>query len=108
MRPRPGFEWRSTACLPSWMRRNDEMEKAGIGEEKAEREGDLGRAAELRYGRLIELSKQLEGENRSLQELQTHGKMLKEEVDEEDVAEIVSKWTRIPVSRMLEGELQKL
>jgi ATP-dependent Clp protease ATP-binding subunit ClpB len=86
----------------------ERLEQTRISAEKAEREGDLGRAAELRYGQLTDLSKKLEEENRSLQELQTRGKMLKEEVDEEDVAEIVSKWTRIPVTRMLEGELQKL
>jgi len=86
----------------------EQIEQTRISAEKAEREGDLARAAELRYGRLIELSKKLEEENRRLQELQAQGKMLKEEVDEEDVAEIVSKWTRIPVSKMLEGEIQKL
>jgi ATP-dependent Clp protease ATP-binding subunit ClpB len=86
----------------------EQIEQARISAEKAEREGDLGRAAELRYGRLTELSKKLEDENHRLQELQAQGKMLKEEVDEEDVAEIVSKWTRIPVTKMLEGELQKL
>ena len=86
----------------------EEIERARIEAEKAERDGNLGRAAELRYGRLIDLSKQLEAENRRLQELQSRQKMLKEEVDEEDVAEIVSKWTGIPLNRMLEGELQKL
>lgn len=86
----------------------EQIEQTRIEAEKAEREGDLGRAAELRYGRLIELSKQLESENRRLQELQSKQKMLKEEVDEEDVAEIVAKWTGIPVTRMLEGEVQKL
>ncbi|MEK6683556.1 MAG: ATP-dependent chaperone ClpB [Nitrospirota bacterium] len=86
----------------------EEIERARIEADKAEREGNLGRAAELRYGRLIDLGKQLEAENRRLQELQSEQKMLKEEVDEEDVAEIVSKWTGIPVSRMLEGEIQKL
>ena len=86
----------------------EETERARIEADKAEREGNLGRAAELRYGRLIDLGKQLEAENRRLQELQSGQKMLKEEVDEEDVAEIVSKWTGIPVSRMLEGEIQKL
>ena len=86
----------------------EEIERARIEADKAEREGNLGRAAELRYGRLIDIGKQLEAENRRLQELQSEQKMLKEEVDEEDVAEIVSKWTGIPVSRMLEGEIQKL
>ncbi|MBI3596974.1 MAG: ATP-dependent chaperone ClpB [Nitrospirae bacterium] len=86
----------------------EEIERARIEADKAEREGNLGRAAELRYGRLIDLSKQLEAENRRLQELQSRQKMLKEEVDEEDVAEIVSKWTGIPLNRMLESEIQKL
>lgn len=86
----------------------EDMEKAKIEADKAEREGNLGRAAELRYGRLIDLAKEIETENRRLQDLQSQQKMLKEEVDEEDVAEIVSKWTGIPLSRMLEGEIQKL
>ncbi|MBI3995234.1 MAG: AAA family ATPase, partial [Nitrospirae bacterium] len=86
----------------------EEIERARIEADKAEREGNLGRAAELRYGRLIDLGKQLESENRRLQDLQSRQKMLKEEVDEEDIAEIVSKWTGIPLNRMLEGELQKL
>jgi ATP-dependent Clp protease ATP-binding subunit ClpB len=76
--------------------------------ERAEREGDLERAAELRFGRLVELEKQLEEENRLLEELQSERKMLKEEVTEEDVAEVISKWTGIPVSRLMEGEMQKL
>ena len=75
---------------------------------KAEREGDLARAAELKYGRLTELQKELNEQNARLAELQRERKMLKEEVDEEDVAEVVSKWTGIPVSRMLESERQKL
>lgn len=86
----------------------EEIERARIESDQAEREGNLGRAAELRYGRLIDLGKRLEAENRRLQELQSRQKMLKEEVDEEDIAEIVSKWTGIPLSRMLEGEIQKL
>jgi ATP-dependent Clp protease ATP-binding subunit ClpB len=85
-----------------------QLEKTKIESEKAEREGDLNRAAELRYGKLLELHKALEEENAKLREAQLHRKMLKEEVDEEDVAEVVSKWTGIPVSRMLEGEVQKL
>ena len=76
--------------------------------ELAERDGDLERAAELRFGRLVELEKQLAHENERLEELQSELKMLKEEVTEEDVAEVVSKWTGIPVSRLMEGEMQKL
>ena len=74
----------------------------------AEREGDLARAAELKYGTLIELEKGLNEENARLAELQSGQKMLKEEVDSEDVAEVVAKWTGIPVSRMMEGEKEKL
>ncbi|MEW6665778.1 MAG: ATP-dependent chaperone ClpB [Thermodesulfobacteriota bacterium] len=74
----------------------------------AERQGDLSRAAELKYGTLIELEKRLEKENKSLEELQSSRKMLKEEVDSEDVAEVVAKWTGIPVSRLMEGERDKL
>jgi ATP-dependent Clp protease ATP-binding subunit ClpB len=74
----------------------------------AERKGDLGRAAELKYGRLPELQKRLEEENRKLAELQREKRMLKEEVDAEDIAEVVSKWTNIPVSKLLEAEMQKL
>ncbi|MEK6680276.1 MAG: ATP-dependent chaperone ClpB, partial [Nitrospirota bacterium] len=86
----------------------EEIESARISAEKAEREGDLGKAAELRYGRMTELQKNLEAENKRLQDIQSHQKMLKEEVDDEDVAEIVSKWVGVPVTRMLEGEIQKL
>ncbi|MCI0528671.1 MAG: ATP-dependent chaperone ClpB, partial [Nitrospira sp.] len=86
----------------------EQIEQTRIETEQAEREANLGRAAELRYGRMIELNKQLEAENKNLQDLQVHQKMLKEEVDEEDIAEIVSKWTGIPVTRMLQGEMQKL
>ncbi len=86
----------------------EQIEQTKSEAEKAEREGNLGRAAELRYGKLLNLQKQLETESKLLAELQSKQKILKEEVDEEDVAEIVSKWTGIPVSRMLEGEMQKL
>jgi len=72
------------------------------------RKGDLARASELQYGTLPQLEKQLQAENKRLAELQTKQKMLKEEVDAEDVAEVVAKWTGIPVSRLLEGEMQKL
>ncbi|MBW1805620.1 MAG: ATP-dependent chaperone ClpB [Deltaproteobacteria bacterium] len=74
----------------------------------AEREGDLSRAAELKYGTLIELEKGLEEENRKLLELQSGKRMLKEEVDSEDIAEVIAKWTHIPVSRLMEGEKEKL
>ena len=75
---------------------------------RAEREGNLERAAELRYGKLIQLEKELQEENKKLAELQKKGKMLKEEVEEEDIAEIVSEWRGIPLTRLLEGEKEKL
>jgi len=86
----------------------EELERLGIEEQQAEREGNLARAAELRYGVTTDLRKRLEEANATLSELQSGRKMLKEEVDEEDVAEVVSRWTGIPVSRMMEGERQKL
>jgi ATP-dependent Clp protease ATP-binding subunit ClpB len=74
----------------------------------AQREGNLSRAAEIRYGKLVELNKELEKEQAGLEEIQKDQKMLKEEADAEDVAEVVAKWTGIPVSRMMETEVQKL
>lgn len=86
----------------------EELEQTKIEEEKAEREGDLNRASELKYGKLIELQKSLEDENKKVAEQQSVSRLLKEEVDDEDIAKIVSKWTGVPLSRMLEGEVQKL
>src|SRR5438093_3627428 len=86
----------------------EEAEAARAAMADAERRGDLQKAAELRYSILMELDKKLQAENARLAETQRHGKMLKEEVDEEDVAETVAKWTGIPVSRLLEAEVQKL
>ena len=86
----------------------EELERVGIEEQQAEREGNLARAAELRYGVASDLRKRLDEANKKLVELQADRKMLKEEVDDEDVAEVVSLWTGIPVSRMMEGEREKL
>jgi ATP-dependent Clp protease ATP-binding subunit ClpB len=86
----------------------EKIEATKLEEQQAQRGGDLNRAAELRYGVLIQLNKELAEENQKLIELQKDRKMLKEEVDAEDVAEVVAKWTGIPVSKMLEGEIQKL
>jgi ATP-dependent Clp protease ATP-binding subunit ClpB len=86
----------------------EQLEQTKIDAEKAEREGNFGRAAELRYGKLLELQKQLDQESEKLRVQQSQSPILKEEVDEEDIAEIVAKWTGIPVSKMLEGEMQKL
>lgn len=73
-----------------------------------ERKGDLAKVAEIRYGTIMQLEQQVESENQHLAELQSTGKMLKEEVDASDIAEIVGKWTGIPVQRMLETERTKL
>ncbi len=86
----------------------EEREQLSIEEQQAERSGDLTRVAEIRYGKVIELQRRMEEAKRKLIELQAENKMLKEEVDEEDIAEVVSRWTGIPVSKMLEGEREKL
>jgi len=86
----------------------EKIESTKVEEQKAQRDGDLNRAAELRYGTMSQLQKDLAQANLQLAELQKNQKMLKEEVDAEDVAEVVAKWTGIPVSKMLEGEVQKL
>jgi len=86
----------------------ERIEQTKLEEQQAERRGDLTKAAELRYGVLFQLQKELEEANAQLSELQKQGMMLKEEVDAEDVAEVVAKWTGIPVARMMEGEMHKL
>jgi len=85
--------------------RSDALKVEG---QNAERRGDLERAAEIRYGKLIETQKEMDRLSAELAALQAKGKMLKEEVDEEDVAQVVSKWTGIPVSKMLEGDVDRL
>ncbi len=85
-----------------------DIENAKIQAEKYEREGDLGKVAELRYGKISSLEKELQKETKKLSEVQKSQKMLKEEVDSEDIAEVVAKWTGIPVSKMLESERSKL
>jgi ATP-dependent Clp protease ATP-binding subunit ClpB len=75
---------------------------------EVERASDLERAAEIRYGRIPELERQIAAATAELDTLQAEKKMLKEEVDEEDIAEVVSKWTGVPISRLMEGEVQKL
>ncbi len=76
--------------------------------ENAQRAGDYTRASELQYGRVPELEQRVRAAEAKLADVQKSHRMLKEEVDEEDIAEVVSKWTHIPVSRMMEGEVQKL
>jgi ATP-dependent Clp protease ATP-binding subunit ClpB len=79
-----------------------------IEEQNAERRGELEKVAEIRYGKLIETGKELDKLSQDLAEIQKTKPMLKEEVDEEDVAEVISKWTGIPVSKMLEGDVERL
>ncbi|HLX89984.1 MAG TPA: AAA family ATPase, partial [Acidimicrobiales bacterium] len=86
----------------------EELETRKGEAERYAREGDLTRASEIRYGQVPELDHRIESATKALAELQADGAMLKEEVDAEDVAEVVSRWTGIPVSRLMEAELQKL
>jgi len=85
-----------------------DIDEARIEEERAEREGNLSKAAEIRYGKVIELQTKLDNANAKLHEIQAKNQMLKEEVDSEDIAAVVAKWTGIPVDRLLEGEKDKL
>jgi len=86
----------------------ESQEQSALSAEEAERRGDLARVAEIRYGTLLQIERQLQEATARLAELQKNGKFLKEEVEEEDVAEVVARWTGIPVSRLLEGEVEKL
>ncbi len=86
----------------------ERLETARNEAERAEREGDLERAAALRYGTMREVEQEIDAKTVRLNELQADQQMLKEEVDEEDIAEIVAKWTGVPVSRLMEGEMAKL
>jgi ATP-dependent Clp protease ATP-binding subunit ClpB len=86
----------------------EEQEQLRLDIERAQRSGDYQKASELQYGKVPELEQRIKGAEAKLAELQKGQRMLKEEVDEEDIAEVVSKWTHIPVSRLMEGEVQKL
>jgi ATP-dependent Clp protease ATP-binding subunit ClpB len=109
---------RSTFLKARWKKEKDlidamnklkeQQDGLKVEEQNAERRGDLEKAAEIRYGKLIEISKEMDKISKQLAEVQEKGKMLKEEVDEEDVAEVVSRWTGIPVSKMLEGDVERL
>ncbi|MFC0080548.1 ATP-dependent Clp protease ATP-binding subunit [Aciditerrimonas ferrireducens] len=85
-----------------------ELENARVEAERYAREGDLTKASEIRYGKVPELERQVQQASEALAKLQANGAMLKEEVDAEDIAEVVSRWTGIPVTRLMEGEVQKL
>jgi ATP-dependent Clp protease ATP-binding subunit ClpB len=86
----------------------EQIEQTRIEVEQAERQYDLNRAAELRYGKLAELERRLKAEEETLAKRQDQFRLIKEEVSEEDIAEVVSRWTGVPVTKLLEGELQKL
>jgi ATP-dependent Clp protease ATP-binding subunit ClpB len=86
----------------------EQIDQTKVDIERAERQYDLNKAAELKYGRLLELEKQLKAAEESLASKQGATKLIKEEVDEEDIAAVVSRWTHIPVTKLLEGEVQKL
>ena len=102
-------QWQAEkAAIMTIGKTKEDAEAARAAMADAERRGDLQKAAELRYGTLMELDKRLTAENSRLADLQKSGRMLKEEVDEEDVAEVVAKWTGIPVTRLLEAEVAKL
>ncbi|MEA2598985.1 MAG: ATP-dependent Clp protease ATP-binding subunit ClpB [Thermomicrobiales bacterium] len=86
----------------------DQVDQTRNEIEQAQRQYDLNRAAELQYGKLVELEKRIKDEEKRLGQLQANGKLLKEEVDAEDIADVVSRWTGVPVSRLIEGEIEKL
>ena len=86
----------------------EQIEQVKIEIEKAERDYDLNKAAELKYGKLVELENQLKNESEQFSKKQAGSPLIKEEVDEEDIAEVVSRWTGIPVAKLLEGDVQKL
>ena len=89
-------------------KQKEQIEELKAQEQRYERSGELARVAEIRYGKLAAAERELEAAQKRLDELQKEGRMLKEEVDEEDIAALVSKWTGIPVGRLLEGEAKKL
>ena len=86
----------------------EELEAARAAADRFERDGELAKAAEIRYGQVPALDAKVADATKALEELQAHQRMLKEEVEEEDVAEVVSRWTGVPVTRLLEGEVAKL
>jgi ATP-dependent Clp protease ATP-binding subunit ClpB len=108
-RGRLASHWQQEKDLIQQSRTLKEDQESLRGEiERAQRGGDYTKASELQYGRVPELERKIRDVEAKLAEIQKSQRMLKEEVDEEDIAEVVSKWTHIPVSRMMEGEIQKL
>ncbi len=102
-------QWQAEkAAIQEIQTRRAELEQLRSEVDQVTRRGDLQKAAELRYGRIPELERQIEAQEKRLQEVQAKAKYLKEEVDAEDIAEIVAKWTGIPVSKMLESDRERL
>ncbi len=102
-------KWQSEKDIIEHIRKaKAELEQLRLQLDQARNAGDLARASEIQYGQIPELEQRLEAEQAKLGDIQRDGVTLKEEVDEEDVAEVVAKWTGVPVSKMLEGEMQKL
>ena len=102
-------KWQSEKALVNKIQQNKvEIENLKFEAEKAEREGDYGKVAEIRYGKLQALNKEIEETQQKLHQMQGDKAMIKEEVDAEDIADVVSRWTGIPVSKMLQSEREKL
>ena len=102
-------KWQSEKTLVNKIQQNKvEIENLKFEADKAEREGDYGRVAEIRYGKLQALNQEIEETQQKLHEMQGDKAMIKEEVDAEDIADVVSRWTGIPVSKMLQSEKDKL
>ncbi len=95
-------------AIQSGRKLKEELEQVRLERDRAQQRGDYAKASEFQYGRLPELERRIRESEERLAELQKGQRMLKEEVDEEDIAEVVSRWTHIPVSRLMEGEIQKL
>jgi ATP-dependent Clp protease ATP-binding subunit ClpB len=102
-------KWESEKSVITGIRNEKEnIDKLKLEAEQAERAGDFGKVAEIRYGKIVEAEKRLEGHKAQLEEMQQGSPLLKEEVDNEDIAAVVSKWTGIPLSKMIQSEREKL
>lgn len=102
-------KWQNEKAVITEIRKlKSDIEQAKVEAEEAERQGDLGKVAEIRYGRIVALQKQLEAAKAKMEELQKSGAMMKEEITATEIAEVVAKWTGIPVAKMLQSERQKL
>ncbi len=102
-------KWDSEKAVITGIRREKEnIDKLKLEAEQAERSGDFGKVAEIRYGKIVESEKKLDSFKNQLEEMQQGSPLLKEEVDHEDIAAVVSKWTGIPLSKMIQSEREKL